>query len=186
MQPEAPDGLRSQPVLGQELDDEFLSGNGDFLEHLVADLLDEIAFQVDHVGIILGGAGVITQIGADVVRHLRPKARVQHLETPRPFVALGKSLHHHRHRGIAEDEMRLPVAEIEMAGDDFGRGHQDALVRARAHQIDRHVQRSSRRRTAKPHVEAGACRAERLLHFDSDRRIGPLVVRGRADDQVDL
>ena len=35
---------RRQPVLGQELDDEAVAGDGDFLEHLVADLLDQVAF----------------------------------------------------------------------------------------------------------------------------------------------
>ena len=48
----------------------------------------------------------------------------------RPALALVQRLDHHRGRGIAEDEMRLPVAEIEMAGDDFGRHHQHALLRA--------------------------------------------------------
>ena len=73
-----------------------------------------------------------------------------------------------------------------MAGDDLGRRHQDALVRAGAHQIDGDVQGGRRRRAAEPHVEGRAPGAQRLLHLDGDRRIGPLVMRGRADDQVDV
>ena len=43
-----------------------------------------------------------------------------------------------------------------------------------------------RRRAAEPHVEGRALRAERMLDLDGDRRIGPLVVRGRADHHVDV
>ena len=66
--------------------------------------------------------------------------------------------------------MRLPVAKIQMASDDFRRYHQHALLRTGPHQIDRDVQTGRRRGAAKPHVEAGAVGAESVLNFDRNRR----------------
>ena len=82
--------------------------------------------------------------------------------------------------------MRLAVAEIEMPADDFRRHDEHALLCARAHQIERHMECRSRRRAAKIHVEGSTLRAKLLLDFDRQRRIGPLLVRRRADHHVDV
>ena len=82
--------------------------------------------------------------------------------------------------------MCLPVAEIEVSGDDFRRHHEHPPLRARAHQVERHVQPRRGGRAAEAHVEGSARRAQRLLDFDGDRRIGPLLVRCGADHHVDL
>ena len=82
--------------------------------------------------------------------------------------------------------MRLPVAEIEMPGDDLRRHHQHAPLRAGAHQVEGDMQAGGRRGAAERHVEGGTLRAERILDLDGDCRIGPLVMRGRADHHVDV
>ena len=48
------------------------------------------------------------------------------------------------------------------------------------------MQAGRRRRAAEPHVEGRALHAQRILDLDGDRRIGPLVMRGRADHHVDV
>ena len=73
-----------------------------------------------------------------------------------------------------------------MAGDDLRRHHQHAVLGAGAHQIDGDMQAGGRRRAAEAHVEGRALGAERMLDLDGDRRIGPLVMRGRADHHVDV
>ncbi len=81
-----------------------------------------------------------------------------HLETAGPLLALPQPLDDHRGRGIAEDEMRLPVAEIEMPGDDLRRHHQHAPLCAGPHQIDRDMQRPRR-----PTNSRAPCRRRRPL-----------------------
>ena len=77
---------------------------------------------------------------------------------------------------------RAPV----MPGDDFGRHHQHPLVSSGAHKIDRNMQARGSRRAAEPHVEARTNGAKLVLYLDGDCRIWPLVMRGRADHQIDL
>ena len=48
------------------------------------------------------------------------------------------------------------------------------------------MQARGRRRAAQRHVEGRTRRADRVLNFDGDRRIGPLMVRGGADHHVDV
>ena len=174
------------PCSARNSHDEAVTGDGDFLEHLVADLLDHVAFHHDDRRVVLAGAIEEAEIGADVVGELRPAARVDDLEAAGQRLVLAHRLHDHRSRGVAEDEMRLPVAEIEMAGDDLRRHHEHALLGAGAHQVEGDMQAGRRRRAAKPHVEGRTLRAERMLDLDGDRRIGPLVVRGGADHHVDV
>ena len=186
MQPVAPHVLRRQPVVAEEFADEARRGLDDFLEHLVADLGDHVALHPDDRGVVLAGAQQVAEIGADVVGELCPASRVQHLEAAGPHRAVLQALHHQRHRGVAEDEMRLPVAEIEMAGDEFRRHHQHPALRARTHHVEGDVQRRRGRRAAEVHVEGRALGADRVLDLDRHRRIRPLVMRARQDDHVDV
>ncbi len=90
-----------------------------------------------------------------------------------------------RGRRVAEDEMRLRSRKSRWPVMISGVTTRRAL-RAGAHEIGRDMQGGRRRGAAVTHVEGGARGAERMLDLDGHGRIGALLMRGGADDHVDV
>ena len=87
---------------------------------------------------------------------------------------------------VAEDEMAVAVAEIEMARTDLRIAHQDRARVAGSDHVGGGLQAEGRRRAGDVHVEAETLDAERVLHFDRHGGIGALHVGGGDDYGVDI
>ena len=91
-----------------------------------------------------------------------------------------------RGRDVAEDEMAVAVAPVQMPRADFGVHDEHAPRMARANIIGGGLDTEGSRRAGDVHVEAEAVDAERVLDLDRHRGIGPLHVRRGAEHGVDI
>ena len=98
----------------------------------------------------------------------------------------GRIFHQHRRRDIAEDEMAVAVAPVEMTAGDFRADDQHALRVARTDVVRRSLDTEGRRRTRDVHIEGETLDAQFLLDLDRHGRIGALHVRRGAQHRIDV
>ncbi|MNF79794.1 hypothetical protein D3C84_620200 [compost metagenome] len=96
------------------------------------------------------------------------------------------TLDDHGGGGIAEDEVTVAVAEVQVACADFRVDHQDRAGLAGLHRVGRGLDAEGGRGAGDVHVIAEAVDAECGLHFDGDRRVGALQVGAGDDHAVDI
>src|SRR3546814_7971812 len=89
-----------------------------------------------------------------------------------------------RGRDVAEDEMAVAVAPVQMARTDFGVHDEHALRVARADIVGGGLDAEGRRRAGDMHVETESVEAERGLNIDRHRGIRSLHVRRRAQPGI--
>src|SRR5690606_41425658 len=92
----------------------------------------------------------------------------------------------HRGGGVAEDEVTVAVAEVQVAGADF-RIHQQHRARlAQLHGVGGGLQAEGGRGTGDVHVIGEPLDAQRRLDLDGDGGIGTLQVGAGDDHRVDV
>ena len=162
-------------------EDQFGDHRHDFLEDLAALLHEQLVGLADA---FRRGAVQEAEIVADVVGEFRLELRRD--DFPAAGLRGVRALDDEGGGHVAEDEMAVAVAEIEMAGTDLRIAHQDRARMAGRDHVGGGLQRECRRRTGHVHVEAEAIDAERVLHFDRHGGIGALHVRGADEHAVDV
>ena len=100
--------------------------------------------------------------------------------------AVSAAFDHDRGAGVAENEVAVAVAEIQVAAGDLGIEHQHRARLAALHRRHRGLDAEGGRRTGHVHVEAEAVDAQRVLHFDRHGRIGALHVAAGDQHHVDV
>src|SRR3546814_21106337 len=90
-----------------------------------------------------------------------------------------------RGRDVAEDEMAVAVAPVEVSRTDFGIDDQHALRMAGADIVGGGLDAEGRRRAGDVHVEGEAVDAQRILDLDCHPGIGALPVRRGAQPGLD-
>ena len=88
---------------------------------------------------------------------------------------------------VAEDEMAVAVAPVEMTGADFRVNHQYRAGAPGPNIIGRCLDAESRRGASDIHVETKAVlHPDRVLYLHGDRRIGALEIGTGAEHRVDI
>ena len=126
-----------------------------------------------------------TELVANIVRELRLQARPQNLEHDLAVRFLQR-FDHDRGGSVAEDEVTVTIAKVQMTAADFGRDHQHAPCTALAYRIHRRLDAEGGRGAGHVHVVAEAPGPEGGLQFHGDRRISALHVRTSHDHGIDL
>ncbi|MCY1502878.1 hypothetical protein D9M68_369870 [compost metagenome] len=182
MQPEALHVADIELVLLQVGGDQLGDHRADVLEHLAAFLHEQL---VAGAHALFRGAVEEAEVVADVVGELGQQLGADHLELV-PGGGLVGTLDDHRGGGVAEDEVAVAVAEVQVAGTDFRVDHQDRAGLAGLYRVGRGLDAESGRGAGDVHVVAEALDAERGLHFDGDGRVGALQVGAGDYHAVDI
>jgi hypothetical protein len=133
----------------------------------------------------LVGAVQEAEVVADIVRIDRLAARGDDLELLRRARQV-RPLDQDRGSRVAEDEMAVAVAPVQVAAGDLRIEHQHRARLARLHRVGRGLDAEGGRGAGHVHVEAEALDAQRLLHFDGDGRIRALQIAAGDHDHVDV
>ena len=130
------------------------------------------------------GAIEETEIVADIVG----KDRLQPCPDNRPMGVRGHilGLDQHGGRHVAENEMTVAIAPVEMPRADFRTDHQHRPRIARTDKIRCGLDAEGRRRAGNIHVEGKALDPQRLLDFDRHGRIRPLQIGRCAEHRIDI
>ena len=182
MQPEALDVADVELVLRQVGADQLGHHRADVLEHLAAFLDEQLVLGADA---LFRGAVEEAEIVADVVGELGQQLGAEDV----PLMLRGGlvgTLDDHRSGGVAEDEVAVAVAEVQVAGADFRVDHQHRAGLAGGHGVDRGLDTEGGGGTRHVHVVAPAVDTEGGLHFDGDGRVGALQVGAGDDHAVDV
>ena len=113
-------------------------------------------------------------------------SRVPRMSQPPCSAASSAALDDHGGGHVAEDEVAVAVAEVQVARADLRIDHQHRPRRAGGHEVRGRLDAEGGGRAGHVHVEGEAVDAQRLLHLDGHGRIGALHVGGRAQHRVDL
>jgi hypothetical protein len=139
VQPEALDGgdvdRQARELVGDELRDD----RHDLLEDLPAVLHEEQLARIAGLGLATIQE---TEVVADIVREAGHQPRAEHFEGMRARRLSCPALDEQRGRGIAEDEMAVAVAKVQVPGLQYQHGGGAAAA-----DPDGRLQRTSRRRT---------------------------------------
>ena len=171
MQPEAAQVIGLHPF-GRHMVGDVLA---DQRQHLFEDLppvLHEL--HVAAVFHLVMGAAEVAVVVADIVAELRRAAGGEDLE-----LGLFQSLipfKQGRRRHVAEDEVTIPVPPFQMGRADFRVHHQRPADGTRTDHVCRRLDAEGSAGTGDVHVEGKAARAQKLLDFHGNRRIGALHV----------
>jgi hypothetical protein len=131
------------------------------------------------------GAIEKTEIVADVVGKQGLQATVDDAERRGAAVAPVVT-DDHGGAHVAEDKVRIPVAEIEMARADFRVDDEDVARAARHDRIAGLLQPEGRGGAGNIHVKGVATGADRVLYFHGHRGVGALHIRGGAQYRIDI
>ena len=164
------------------LDDHRRDHRHDFLEHL-ASFLDE-----QLVGAVAASSGAARLRKPKLLRMLFENTVLSLVPRMSQCAAGAMSTVFDQHRGgdIAEDEVAVAVAPVEMAAGDLRADDQHAARVARAHVVRRGLDTERGGRARDVHVEAEPLDAQRVLDLDRHRGIGALHVRRGAQHRVDV
>ena len=147
---------------------------GDHRHHFAEDLAPLLNEQLVRLAdSFRRGAVQEAEVVADIVGELGLQPCAQDVPAAR---GLRRVLDNHGGGDVAEDEVAVAVAEIQVAGADLGIDHQHGLGRTGGHEVGGRLDPECRRRAGDVHVERKAFDAQRLLHFDGHGRIGALHV----------
>src|SRR6056297_1194715 len=149
----------------------------------VAAVLAEQFAAVEEVG--FGTAIDEAEVVAYVVRVEGGELRPQHLPALLRTALVG-ALQHHGRADVAEDEVRIPAAPVDVGRGDLRVHHEDPPGGAAGDRIHGILQAERGRRAGHVHVVGIAARADGMLHLDRQRGIGPLQVGAGQDDRVDV
>ncbi len=122
-------------------------------------------------------ADVVGVLGHQLACHQLPG--VGHL-------AISFPLQQHGGTGVAEDEVAVPIAEVEVPRADLRIDHQRQFGAVGCQHVCRSLDAEGGGRAGHVHVKGHAVRPQIVLQLDGQRRIGAWHVGGSDDDQIDL
>ncbi|VTR67211.1 hypothetical protein DESC_590126 [Desulfosarcina cetonica] len=182
VQPPASDVGNGQ-TMAVDVRQHVLDGQGaDFLENPTAVLMKQL---VRAKGIHVVGSAEVAEVRTHVARKAGLGLHAEDIETVGAGAGVGPF--HNGCRGhVAENEVAVPVAVVDLGRDQLRVDGQNATGRAGGYHFIGAMQPKGGRRAGHQHVEAEAVDAQRLLHFDGDGRVGALGVGARNDYRVDV
>ena len=182
MKPEPAQAI-GRPSLLRQLGGYLIAHQGQhLLEHLAPLLAEQLvvavagarAEPVQEAEVV---ADVVGVLGHQLAGHQLPG--VGHL-------AIGLPLQQHGGTGVAEDEVTVPIAEVEVTRADLRIDHQRQPGGACRQHVCGGLDPEGGGRAGHVHVERQAAGAEIVLQFDGQRRVGARHVGGGDDDKIDL
>ncbi len=184
MQPQAAHVGALQAEFLHFLDDHGGDHRHDFLEHLAAFLDEQLVGLRSRL--VDGPVGAVqkAEIVADIVGENGLQPGTQYVPMPRRRDGL--VLDQNRGGDVAEDEMAVAVAPVEVARTDFGIHDEHAPCMPRTNIVGRGLDAEGCRGAGDIHVEGKAVDAQRLLNLDRHRGVGALHVRRRAQHRIDV
>ena len=182
VQPVAGDLRHFHAGLGQGRLDHLGRHRAHFLEDLAA-LLAEQFVGLAHAGLVKTVEEA--EIVADGVREARFEFRADDLELVLRHGRVFR-LDDDGRAGVAENEMAVAVAPVQVAAGDFGIQDQHGARLAALHGGHGLLDAEGGRRTCHVHVKTITIDAERILHFHGHGRVGALHVAARHQYHVDI